>query len=82
MTGLPLRRGWGPFAGGWYRSTDGRFGILVIGWNPTSGSRAYRSDGRPYGYTLFEGDVERGRYVHLDSAVAEAKKLREEAEKS
>ena len=75
MTALAIRGGWGTFEGGWYRSTDGRFCIFVVGWDHTPASRLYHADGSTYGYDLYEGDEKLGRYPSVDAAVDAAKNV-------
>ncbi|KKK87999.1 hypothetical protein LCGC14_2747620 [marine sediment metagenome] len=82
MTVSVIRRGWGPFTDGWYRSTDGRFEIFCVGWDATPAARVHRSDGLAYGYDLYEGDVKHGRHADVDAAVRAAKRLRSKGRKS
>ena len=81
MTVKVIRRGWGPFTAGHWHSTDGRFRISVIGWDPIIGESLRRADGSRYGYDLHEGDVKLGRFPHVDAAVAEAKNRRDKGRK-
>lgn len=76
MTSQAIRRGWGAFTHGWYRSTDGCFSIFAVGWDSSPGGCARRRDGSRYGYDLYEGDEKRGWFDYVDGAMAEVKKLR------
>ena len=83
MTVKVIRRGWGPFSNGYWHSTDGRFSIFAVGWDPALGATLRRADGSRYGYDLrMYGRVRLGRFPHVDAAVAEAKNRLAKIEKS